>query len=49
LRNLRSEEGKTIAYPEEKSCAWSLGLVFGIYFLAVLLLIGVPYMKFLYP
>lgn len=28
---------------------WSLGLVFGIYYLAVLLLVGVPYLKALYP
>jgi di/tricarboxylate transporter len=32
-----------------RTAYWSLGLVFGIYFLAVLLLIGVPYMKILYP
>ncbi len=32
-----------------RTAYWSLGLVFGIYFLAVLLLIGVPYMNILYP
>jgi L-tartrate/succinate antiporter len=28
---------------------WMLGLVFGVYFLAVLLLVGLPYMRFLNP
>jgi L-tartrate/succinate antiporter len=28
---------------------WSLGLVFGVYFLAVLLLVGLPYMRYLNP
>ena len=28
---------------------WSLGLFFGVYFLAVLLLIGVPYLRFMGP
>jgi L-tartrate/succinate antiporter len=28
---------------------WSLGLFFGVYFLAVLLLVGVPYLRFMSP
>ena len=28
---------------------WTLGLVFGIIYLAMLLLVGVPYLRFLYP
>jgi L-tartrate/succinate antiporter len=32
-----------------RSAYWSLGLFFGVYFLAVLLLVGVPYLRFMSP